>query len=312
MSTQQNRSLLDLLTGRAGSRSARSLVTRAGRSVLNAESLGHPLFEHLEGRMLLAGDHPSFALPLTPTSGTEVLLVGGSGTRTGVIGSISDDDLFRFTPTATDFVRVLADTIPSGGLLNSRIRIYNSNGQVLTRDGTFVAPGAVTPANPAQGDDNGILSTTRPNPAPDGWAGFLATAGQTYYVDVLGQNSTSGGYTVRVGTQTTPLTLDQFGSVDIQADPPPPGVRDPALDPIISFRQDEQVYKVTTGSGIEHDSLATITARSRRDAPALPGGAVDTHLDIYDATGKLVTSDIESGFLNDADATFKSGPDAMC
>jgi hypothetical protein len=287
--------------------------------------------ESLEGRVLLYGDHPGLVLPITPgTVATPVPAFDADGNASingiiqppgttgpgGIVPVSGDNDLFTFVAPSNDFVRVLAATINNSGAasgLDSRVRVYNTAGQVLTTSGQFADPS--TPGISLAGDNNGILSTTRPNPAPDGWAGFVATAGQRYYVQVLGQNGTQGTYTLRVGTATTVLAINALtgeGAVPPEIAPPPVVPYTPPI-PQLLFPQHELFWRVTTPNNPIFDSVATVTGAAFRaphaGLPPIPAaGPVDVHLEVYDQAGKLIASDIEAGFLNDAFVAFKAAP----
>lgn len=253
------------------------LQRRAGKA---RKAPGYQGLDQLEQRQLLGGDHPSFALPLSPTSGTQIVLdVNGQGTRNGVITPILDDDLFRFVAPADDFVTVWADTVNVGGgsALDSRVEVYDINGALV-----------------ASGSSQGQLTAGVFN---DGWAGFVATAGQSYFVRVRSDQTTgpgaTGGYIVRVDAQTTPFTLD------LNPNNPTYGLGGVAGN--LTVAGWDIVYKVTADNVAAFDSLGTFNGTA--DA-----GDFDTRLDIYDATGTRITFDSEAGRLSNAFATARSTP----
>lgn len=307
-------------------------LIRAGAHGTELRSKSRPmgaLAEMLEARVLLAGDHPSLPGTFSPTAGTALTLdlaspltdaVRGralSGMNQGVSGIIAsgdDGDFFRFTMPntpgrATDFVTVLADTVtnPDGSDLNSTLDTYvevyranagNNGYQLIT-----------------SGANNGVLSSSNA-PVPDGWAGFVGTAGTTYFIRVranptpLAQGrTTTGAYTLRVDT----VSLDYGVSTAPQlADPPAPardifGEGDEAGS--VAFRQDDLVYRVTVPNTIEFDSMATVGAIA--DDPTM----LDTHLDVYDsgnANGVVTTlgTDRQAGRLTNAFLTFRAARDS--
>lgn len=276
MKSSETRLVADMPSNRFWRRIA-SLRSRAGRARVHSRE--HVL-DQLEARFLLGGDHPSFALPLTPTSGTEIIIDGvtGVGTLAGnnpVAGQISpdaDDDLFRFVAPATDFVSVRADTVNvNGSTLDSRVEIYDANGALV-----------------ASGSNNGTLSG---GTFKDGWAGFIATSGSTYYIrvrsDVLSGAGATGGYIVRVDAIPTALTVDPNTGVGTVNDG-------------ITTAGNDIVYKFTTGSSAAFDSLATVGANQAT--------TLDPRLDLYNASGTLVVGDSQSGRLNDAFAAWRSAP----
>jgi len=270
--------------------------------------------EQLEARVLLAGDHPSFsdfplATPLGPFD------INGRTSETGIISSPTDDDVFRFqAPMGASFISILADTVNTAdpSTLDSRVRVYDANGNQLTRMGV-----------PIDGRNNGVLSTTRPGVATDGWLNFIATPGEFYFVRVSGENGTTGSYVLRVNAGFTDLT--PAPSPDNQKSAGEAWLPDvPDVDPVfgfpvalptvgpdvqtIAFPQDEQIYRIVVPDDPIYDSLATVTARSDRTNPAPAGGFLDTHLEVYDAVGNLLATDIEAGYLNDAFAAWRSRP----
>ena len=97
------------------------------------EAYGVDVIERLEDRVLLAGDEPNFNQvfgtpnPLSPPVIT--LDAGGAGTSaTGngmsTIFPAADNDVFKFTAPADDFVTLWADTLSSGSTLDTRIEVY--------------------------------------------------------------------------------------------------------------------------------------------------------------------------------------------
>lgn len=262
-----------------GRKSPAGVMARAGRVRKAAPFVG---LDQLENRILLGGDHPSFSLPLTPTSGTliEIDPVTGVGTLpgglpvTGTIDPAGDDDLFRFTAPANDFVTVWADTVnATGSTLNSRVEVYNISG-------TVVASGS------SQGTLTGGTFT-------DGWAGFVAEAGTQYFVRVrsdlpVGPGST-GNYIVRVDAITETLTLNAMtGNGNITGS--------------ITIAGNDIVYRMTIPSGAGFESLAAIGGAQF--------GTLDPRVDVYNSAGVHIVGDSQSGRLNDAFLAFRSRPEA--
>lgn len=277
----------------------RSLYRSAGKALGETRSAEHSgsgqVLEQLESRILLGGDHPSFELPLTPTSGTEIILDGvtGEGTVDGEIEDVTPslaDDLFRFEAPQTDFVTVWADTInvAGGSALDSRVEIYDIDGMLV-----------------AQGSSQGELSDGL---FTDGWAGFLAEAGETYFVRVLSDvdnagQMTTGEYTVRV---------DAISNTDlvIETNPmPTPPARFGAgfATGAITLVGDDVVYRVQAGSDAAFDSLATFYAA----LPAMPPSDLDTRIDIYDEQGNFLTGDSDTGRLLTGFDIVESAADAV-
>jgi hypothetical protein len=118
------------------------------------------MMEGLEQRSLLEG---SFATAIV------VALDGnGLGTSAGAITpatSSTDNDYYQFVAPATDFVSILSDTANEAPIsaLDTRVTVYAADQTTIV----------------AQGVNNGRLTR---GIAKDGWAGFVAEAGQTYFV----------------------------------------------------------------------------------------------------------------------------------
>lgn len=277
----------------------RSLYRSAGKALSQQGSTERSgtgqIVEQLEARILLGGDHPSFELPLTPTSGTEIVLDGmtGEGTVDGEIEDVTPalaDDLFRFTAPQTDFVTVWADTlnVAGGSDLDSRVEIYDIDGMLV-----------------AQGSSQGELSDGL---FTDGWAGFLAEAGETYFVRVLSDvdnagQMTTGEYTVRVDAITNTDLV-------IETDPmPTPPARFGAGSAAGSLTMvgEDVVYRIEAGSDSAFNSLATFYAA----LPAMPPSQLDTRIDIYDEQGRFVAGDSDTGRLLTGFEVVESAADAV-
>jgi len=318
MDRKDFRSLLSKFTGstkQEGAAPAR-LLRRVGQAIgfdARPSRLG---FEALESRQLLEG---SFASVLTDIA----LDVSGRGSTAGsvVTGAnvinpaqvATDNDWYSFTAAATDFVTVLADTSNENpaSSLNTRIEVYDQN-QLLV----------------AQGTNNGILTS---GTAHDGWAGFIAQAGQVYKIKVSSDypnpkpNLTANNtYSVRVVAASTPVDIGgelaaekgivrEFGSPlpdDTQF--PPVGITPvlgqlggTALPVTDRLRQDNIVYKLVVPAGVQYNDFITINAQStdlnltRR---------LDTRIDVYNSQGVLIVSDSDTGRINDAFATVRANP----
>ncbi|MDX2146521.1 MAG: hypothetical protein SFZ23_03275 [Planctomycetota bacterium] len=246
----------------------------------------------LEARVLMAGDHPSFnpaLFPNPPTNASTLITLDGSsqGAVNGVIGSAQDDDLFRFVAPRTGLMSVLADTVDltPTSTLNSQLEIYDSTGVRL-----------------ATGLNNGQLTDGL---ATGGWAGFIATSGETYFVRVLSEGGTSGAYTVRVNAAITELT-------DLPAPVPPEPFPPPFFDVAtgravingsITRDQGDVLYSFDTRDITDaiYDSLVTVNARTA------PGAPLNTRVEVYDSQARLITSDVDTGRLTNAFATLLNG-----
>lgn len=277
----------------------RSLYSSAGRAAAKrsvVEEVGPgQVMEQLEARILLGGDHPSFDLPLSPTSGTEIIIDGmnGEGTDDGIIEGVTPDvadDLFRFVAPDSDFVTVWSDTINVGGGsdLDSRVEVYNI-------DGDLVAEGS------SQGQLTGGFFT-------DGWTHFLAEAGETYFVRVLSDvdnfgQMTTGGYSIRVDAITNKNLV-------IETDPmavPPARFGAGAAVGTIAMAGDDAVYRVEAGSDSAFNSLATFYAALQNTPPS----DFDSRIDIYNEQGQLITFDSLTGRLQTGFDIVESAADAV-
>ncbi|HRJ48883.1 MAG: hypothetical protein KF787_00785 [Phycisphaeraceae bacterium] len=298
MASRSTRSLINSLLGARRNLAGR-LADRAGAAPGRAGSLSNArsnprqhAAEHLERRILLAGDHPSLG---NFPSATEVVLDGsGAGSQSGVIeplgpGITEQNDLFRFTAPTQDFVALFADARASGlSLLNSRLSVFEDNGSgvaIQARDafGTLIAPQS----------GNGSLSAGNPT---DAWIGFVAEEGKTYYVlvgtDVTTGNGSNGAYTLWVQSGSTPLAINATSGEAV------------AGGTLARVGQDI-LYKITTGSDEAFNSLATFNGQAVRDtSPNL-----DVHLDIYNGLGVRIFSNNDSGILNDSFLAFQSSAD---
>lgn len=293
------------LFGRLGARLLRASGRRHGAGIRHADWV-----DMLEQRMMLDGvDHPSFPNPFNPSIGTVVALTvnpgnktDGRGTVEGNIASSSGDDTFRFTmPGAmgtTDFVSVLVDTVMRadnatawGSTLDSYVEVYNSTGTLIS-----------------SGSNNGFISATSPNPSPDGWTGFVGTAGQTYTIRVRSEQGAlaagrtrTGNYTLRIDAATQAITLDTMFNAD-----PDKGLDTFGLGQVggnIDFRQDEVVFKAVVPNDVRFNSLATASAIAEDIA------ALDTHLSVYDAQAQQLADDQQAGRLTNAFSSFTGASD---
>ncbi|MCH9057915.1 MAG: hypothetical protein IIB55_04720 [Planctomycetes bacterium] len=230
----------------------------------------------LENRILLAGDHPSFALPLNVANSTVLTLdANGRANDTGVISPAMDDDLFSFVAPADDFVTVWADTLntASPSTLDSRIEVYAADGTVV-----------------ASGSSSDLLTGGFNN---TGWAGFVATSGETYFVrvmsDVFTGAAATGDYVVRVDAKTDPLTINgntgrTSGSTTIVL----PG--------------EDLVFSMTTPVDDAFDSLATFYGDADPDL-------FDARIDVYGPDGQRITFDSEAGRLSNPYAVARTQQD---
>ncbi|CAG0955310.1 hypothetical protein PHYC_00430 [Phycisphaerales bacterium] len=294
MNNRESRTMSSMFVSTRGSR-PRRLFDRVGRAVGLDESAASRFgaFESLETRAMLEG---SFATAILVT-----LDGAGRGSAPGVINpavASTDNDYYRFVAPANDFVRVLADTANEAttSTLNDRVSIYNDAFTLI-----------------AQGSNNGTLTT---GVQRDGWSGFLAEAGRTYFVVVSSDyagpapNLTSGNtFTLQLAAISNTFILDPNGS-GIAIDPATPAPPPDQLWPVrgnLAFRQDDQVWTYTAAT----TSLVTLNAQHNRyNAPFLPGSSIpnrlDTRLEVYNSAGALLSQDSDAGRVNDAFTSFKA------
>ncbi len=238
--------------------------------------------EALEQRTLLAGDAIPDFFEVFGQGASPVVInldVNGEGSVTtdAIIDDPLDDDMFEFTvpdngngtPDEPDFVTIWADTANVGATtLDSRVRIYDTAGNLLFT-----------------GANSGLLTGGFNNM---GWAGLIATEGQTLYIRVSGDNNTTGAYAIRVDALSSAFTLNATTG------------RGQAGGTIAANRLgDDNIFKIITPDDSIFDSLATINATAN---PA----DLDTRLDIYDAQGQLLAFDSETGRLQNAFTTVRS------
>jgi hypothetical protein len=287
----------------AGKTPRRSLLDRVGRALgLPTSSPAMMGIEKLEERNLLEG---SFATAIAVT-----LDGAGRGSSAGLINPTdpaTDDDFYSFVAPTSDFVAVLADTANEAvrSDLNTRITVFGS------QSFTDIV---------AQGTSNGLLTT---GVQRDGWGGFVAEAGRTYYVRVSSDYPTNAPnltanntYTLRVRAQSSSFEMTEDTGIGRELGSPPPGNPLPPLRPVLgslTLRQDEVFYRYVVPADTAFDSLVTVNAQHTRYAPPpLPNSNIpnrlDTRLEIYDGTGALITADSDAGRLNDAFSTFRARP----
>ncbi len=305
MSGYSKRSLFTMVSDLRRSRASDESL-EISRAAGRAEARERERFETLEPRVLLAGDHPSL---IDFPNASEVTLDGttGVGTIGGELEVVNDDDLFKFTAPATDFVTIRADGTNvarrngDGTPLDTKIKVLDSTGAIIAESS---GDGTVTGGTPT-----------------DAWFGFVATAGEEYFVNVLSDSDQAddgtGEYTLRVdgisndlvtddltGEATTQENLDMFavpsmfplveGSL---------GLDDPhTATPGDEFSGDDLVFSMTSLSGSFFDSLASVGALA--DVNDL-----DTRIEVFDANGEILVENSQAAFLNDPFVSFRSSPD---
>lgn len=281
--------------GRAMGRMVRRALTTSGASS-DAVAL-----EPLEPRQLLDGNFGSAGLialdPVTRQgSSTAGLFAGANQINPANAGS--DNDYYKFVAPAAGFVSVLADTTNESPLssLDTRITVYGENDLV----------------NPvASGTNNGTLTS---GVARDGWAGFYAVSGRTYYVVVSSEGSAAGTYTLRVNAQNRSFDTSSVRGIGI-----PTATPDPDLAPFPAPRSisgeftrlsQDIVYSYTVPTGVTpKDSLISISAEVTQANLSV---RLDSRIDVYkknaDNSVTLVAFDSDAGRLNDAFLTYRPTP----
>ena len=268
--------------GQTGSK-AEKLRDRAGRAP--ASPMG--AFEALEPRILLSGDHPGFDDVFGPTNAPPTVItidMNGDGAGFGTIGDVANDDgdFFQFTATQDGFVSILGQTFADG--LDTALELYSTDGTKLSGD--------------TEGLDNG---TTARGLAPDGWLGFVAEMGETYYIRVIGESATTGAYALRVHTANQTLTINSSTGIARTGS-------DTNDEQEIASLQSDIIYSFTTPDLEKFDSIGSILAGNivfGDDGDGYIGGGgnykdpLDTRVELYDAEGNLIGADSESGHLSD-------------
>lgn len=280
--------LVSRLTRRigVGSNKAERLSRNAGK----ARAPMADSFEALEPRILLSGDHPGIDEvfdDVSPVAPTVITLDGnGRGEDTGEIGDVMGDtgDFFQFTAAADGFVSILAQT-PGASTLDSALELYQT-------DGTQIS-------DPSEGLDNG---TTARGLDSDGWLGFVAEAGETYYIRVLGESSSTGTYTVKINAGNTTLAVDSATGFART------GSANGTQQRLTELQQD-QLYTFTTPDLESFNSLGSLMAgdvffgndgNGFINSMAGQGrDPLDTRVELFDAQGNLISQNADSGFLDD-------------
>lgn len=266
-----------------------TLASKAGSAPrLSRAKLRTFASEPLESRVMMSGDHPS--LSDFPSATTITLDVNGIGAVAGIIEPTGEkNDLFQFAAPAQDFVSVYADAQASGSTLNSRLEIYEDNGSGVAVQGRDAFGNLIAPQS-----GNGSLSSGTPK---DGWIGFVAAAGKTYYVvvgtDASSGPAASGDYTVRVDALTSAIIPD-------------PDTGEVTDSGSLARMGEDVIYALTTGSTDTFDTLSTFNIQADRNSSP----TFDVHIDIYSSAGVLLASDTDAGVLNDSFELLKTAKDS--
>jgi hypothetical protein len=303
----QSKDLRSILS--RGASFVRSTSPRQSRSLQLASRVGRALgvsrfgaeLERLEERKLLDGsfDNP---LLLPAPNGQGVIVQAGDITPAT---PATNNDTYRFTSPTTGFISVLADTANQNPVsnLNTQVQVFNNARQLI-----------------ASGTTNGVLTS---GATRDGWAGFVATAGEQYFLVVSSEGLAAGSYSLRVRTANQTFSMggeqpDELGiGRELGSPTPDLGAFPPVLPQAIlgqlggtgvianRERQDEILYRWTVPAGSAYDSLTTINAQS---TVTNVQRRLDTRLDIYNAQGELVASDSDTGRINDAFVALRTRP----
>lgn len=300
MSRWNVRSLFSGMTPRASlSDRARRLTDLVGRAAgvrTGASRVQLMGFETLEARAMLDGDFGS-AVAISIDGLTQQGFADGD-INPSVPGS--NNDYYSFVAPKDGFVSVLADTrsISPASTLNTRLSIFS--------DADHTNP-ITTGAN------NGQLTTGL---AKDGWAGFIAEAGQTYFV-VVSNDGSSGNvalnYRVQVNAQNIPFDTATDTGIAQEAGSPPPNPPAVPITPILgqlSRLEEDLLYTFNVPTDSNFNSLVTINAQVTQANLSI---RLDSRVDVYkqsSAAGAvtLVASDSDAGRLNDAFTTLKVNP----
>jgi hypothetical protein len=215
--------------------------------------------------------------------------ISGSGFASGDLDSADVDDFFRFTADRNGFVSVLA--FENTQALNTAVEVYLPDGTELT--------------GPSDGLNNSGPARGTPS---DGWFGFVAQAGQEYYIRVIAENAASinpttpAGYVLQLNVNNTAVTIangiGRTGSGAGQA------------QTLTAFQQD-RLYTFTTGAQASLGYVLTgdiVFGNDGNGYVATPGAnrdLVDTRVEVYDEDGVLITADSDSGHIWDAFATVR-------
>ncbi len=317
---RQNRSTV--LAARA--HPAATLARAAGRALTAREEFA---LEHIEPRVMLAGDHPSLPAPWAPnppadtvtldTASAATTVARGRGSLAGIIAAGDPGDLFKFVVTGApgrtkDFVSVLADTtsvtannglngLPNTGrFLDTFVEVYDSNGNLIqtgSDNGSGSGLSGIITLGVTPVGQSALPALQR---APDGWAGFEGTVGATYYIRVKADPTTVTG---RDNVGRYLLKIDA-ASIEQVVNMDPDVVIGAATVPNIDFGrafaentltglQDDIIYRVTTPDDARFAGLATFQAISDDNTMLNP------HVDVY-STGS--TAGVVQRLATDTDA----------
>lgn len=266
-----------------GQSRAEGLRARAGK----AEAHPASAFEALEPRILLSGDHPGIDEVFGPSNTPPtVITITGSGQDLGFgeIGDVPNDtgDFFQFTVAQSGFVSIFAQTLANG--LDSALELYSPDGTKLSGNN--------------EGLDNG---TTARGFDSDGWLGFIAEAGETYFLRVLGEDSTTGVYSVHINAVNTTLNFNATTGVARTGS-------DTGQEQTIGTLQQDLLYRFTTPDLEKFNSLGSIIAgdiafgddNGYVATPDIDRDLFDSLVELYDAEGNLIGADSDSGYIWDA------------
>jgi hypothetical protein len=265
------------------------LLRSVGKALGLNQSADAARVEALEQRALLEG---SFASPLNLPAPDGAGRIVQAGSIDPAIQT-TNNDTYRFVATESGFFTALADTVneaPASNL-NTRIEIYNAQQQLLIAS-----------------NDNGTVTSGF---LRDGWAGWIASTGETYFIVVASQGTAAGSYKLRMTTTNSSFGIDPTTHVSVAP------ATDPAdLVPVLGqlgglgpvnnrVRQDNIVYRFDVPNAPEWNTMAAINAQVTQNDQLR---RLDTRLEIYNAQGALVSSDERTGRVNDAFVSLRVRP----
>lgn len=262
-----------------------AMLERAGR-LAGERWRGEPqrsMFEQLENRVLLYGDHPGFDEVFNRPDPLPVMQIvldqGGAGSAIGTINPAMDNDVLRFVAPGNDFVRIWADTIANNSTLDSSVEVFR-------REGPNHTPALIVSGTHNNGGDGANLTGGN---FRDGWAGFVAEEGVEYFIVVRSDRPSGAGsigeYTLRVNARSVFAELDEItGRNTLEGD--------------ITRRGGDRVYRIRSGEAEKFNSLITVTV----DADHTD---FDPRVEIYGANGLWITGDSDSGNIIDSFAVLR-------
>ncbi len=281
-------------------------------------------------QIVIAGATPggyNGTFTITVTNATHFTYV--NATTGAVTGAVTATGVSHATQ---DFVSVTADTTSvnpndggsdgNGGILptdmhflDTFVEIYNASGNLI-QTGSDNGSGAGLAGAVTIGLNSLVPLAQR---APDGWAGFEATVGATYYIRVrpdpnaITGRDTIGRYALRIGAATTELTLDQtpdqvIGGVTVPNVAFGSGHFESTLGATstpgwLGAIQQDTIYTYTTPNDTRFDSLSTF------QAVADDAAILNPHIEVFSSGNnqgvvQRLATDTDAGRQNDSFTTY--------